>query len=125
MVNYQLYRTNVLLGGQMKYDLILDSMEKKLVVSNFRITPIDDTLYKTDDIQYLQYTHQANIKAFYKSNISSFYSYKSTGSDYPIIVDKIDDKVKIIDTHIDTYEMGCRRSKYSQYNKQFNFFCPL
>ena len=64
MVNYQLYRTNVLLGGQMKYDLILDSMGKKLVVSNFRITPIDDTLYKTDDIQYLQYTHQANIKAF-------------------------------------------------------------
>ena len=125
MVNYQLYRTNVLLGGQMKYDLILDSMGKKLVVSNFKITPIDDTLYKTDDIQYLQYTHQANIKAFYKSNISSFYSYKSTGSDYPIIVDKIDDKVKIIDTHIDTYEMGCRRSKYSQYNKQFNFFCPL
>ena len=45
MENYQLYRTNVLLGGQMKYDIILGTDNYGLMVENFNITPISDNIY--------------------------------------------------------------------------------
>ena len=40
MNNYQLYRTNVLLGGQMKYDLILNSDPNHTYISDIHISPI-------------------------------------------------------------------------------------
>ena len=52
MNNYQLYRTNVLLGGQMKWDLIIDSSQNTLYVSDFHLSPISNNTpytYKSDE----------------------------------------------------------------------------
>lgn len=129
MVNYQLYRTNVLLGGQMKYDIVLESAGQDLVASDFHITPISSSVpyNKLVKENLLKYTHQDNISAFYKKISGHFfnvYGDSKLQGDYPIIV-KPDQEKNLIDTHDSTYEMGCRRMPYQLYKKQFEFFVPL
>lgn len=123
MVNYQLYRTNILLGGQMKYDLILGNNQYGLAISDFHITPISDKVpynkYIKDNL--LNYTHQDNISKYYKSMSGSFYkdyANPELTNLYPLISN--DSK-----NYEDTYELGCRRMKYNLYNKQFSYLCPL
>lgn len=124
MVNYQLYRTNVLLGGQMKYDLIVGLHDQNLIVEDFQISPISKNInYDKFDSNLLNYTHLENIKSFYKSISPEFYNTHispSLSSQYPIITEDED-----IKTYDDTYEMGCRRGMFQLYGKQFEFFCPL
>lgn len=120
MVNYQLYRTNVFLGGQMQYDLVLDSIGRDLVISDFQISSIDDKLTNLKNDTLLKYDHQTNIKQFYKNNIENFYKYDDFVPNHPLMVDDLN-----VDTHKDTYEMGCKRMNYKRYGKQFHFFCPL
>ena len=76
MQNYQLYRSNVLLGGQMKYDLIVDSNGQDLIVSDFHITPISKSVnfnkYSKDSL--LNYSHKENISRFYKTISGSFFN---------------------------------------------------
>lgn len=125
MNNYQLYRTNVLLGGQMKYDLILNSSGNNAnIIDDIHITPISDhspyNKYVKENI--LNYSHQENIKNFYKN--SSGYFYKDfinplLNNPYPLPDNY---KGKNYDS---TYEMGCRRKNYQLYGKQFEFFCPI
>ena len=64
MENYQLYRTNVLLGGQMQYDLILNHED----ITDFHISPISDKVAYNHHIvdNLLNNSHQENIKEFYK-----------------------------------------------------------
>lgn len=127
MANYQLYRSNVLLGGQMKYDVVLDSKEGKLCISDFHITPISNKCpyNKNKKDTLLNYPHQENIVSFYKNIKSSFYkdfADKTLTNLYPI-PGKSSDSLLNTET---TYEMGCRRAKYYQlYGKQFEFFCPV
>lgn len=127
MANYQLYRSNVLLGGQMKYDVVLDSKEGKLCVSDFHITPISNKCpyNKNKKDTLLNYPHQENIVSFYKNIKSSFYkdfADKTLTNLYPI-PEKSSNSLLNTET---TYEMGCRRAKsYQLYGKQFEFFCPL
>lgn len=127
MANYQLYRSNVLLGGQMKYDVILDSKEGKLCVSDFHITPISNKCpyNKNKKDTLLNYPHQENIVSFYKNIKSSFYkdfADKTLTNLYPI-PGKSSNSLLNTET---TYEMGCKRPKsYQLYGKQFEFFCPL
>ena len=129
MVNYQLYHTNVLLGGQMKYDIVLESAGQDLVASDFHITPISSSVPYNKMVKenLLKYTHQDNISAFYKKISGHFfnvYGDSKLQGDYPIIV-KPDQEKNLIDTHDSTYEMGCRRMPYQLYKKQFEFFVPL
>lgn len=124
MNNYQLYRTNIKLGGQMKYDLILKSGGQNLLVEDFYITPISKLIhnYEYRDINILNYTHQENISRFYKKIQGSFYQIPEDQymtHQYPI-ANNIN-----TDIYNSTYEMGCRRAKYGDYNKQFEFFCPI
>lgn len=127
MANYQLYRSNVLLGGQMKYDVVLDSKEGKLCISDFHITPISNKCpyNKNKKDTLLNYPHQENIVSFYKNIKSSFYkdfADKTLTNLYPI-PGKSSNSLLNTET---TYEMGCRRAKsYQLYGKQFEFFCPL
>lgn len=124
MQNYQLYRSNVLLGGQMKYDLIVDSNGQDLIVSDFHITPISKSVnfnkYSKDSL--LNYSHKENISRFYKTISGSFFNDCAdpllTGL-HPLVTDNI------IDLHNGEFEMGCRRMSYQLYGKQFGFFCPL
>ena len=124
MTNYQLYHTNVYLGGQMKYDLVLSPSGGDLVVSDFHISPIFPLIpfnkYAKENL--LNYSHQENIKRFYRQISSSFYNQKVNPmleNPYPIMTEY---SGKLYD---DTYEMGCRRMSYKLYNRQFEFLCPL
>lgn len=127
MANYQLYRSNVYLGGQMKYDIILEKEGNKLIAKDFHITPISskspNNKYAKDYL--LNYKHHENIAKFYKKNSGSFYNdfvNPSLTNPWPLKENDGDPKLNS-DT---TYEMGCRRMPYYQlYNKQFEFFCPI
>lgn len=125
MNNYQLYRTNVLLGGQMKYDLILNSTgDNTNIIDEIHITPISDCApydkYIKDNL--LNYSHQENIKGFYKKMSGSFYD--------DFVNPLLDNPFPLPDDYVgenydSTYEMGCRRKNYQLYKKQFEFFCPV
>ena len=126
MNNYQLYHTNILLGGQMKWDLILDLSNNDLVVSDFHLTPISNNVpynkYSKD--QLLNYKHEENVSRFYKKISGHFYKEmvdSKLSSEWPIIKDS--DKFQ--DTHDGQYEMGCNRALYKVYEKQFEFLCPV
>lgn len=127
MKAFQLYRTNLYLGGQMKMDVVLDNIGSSLYVSNFHLTPISNNIpytYKSEDT-LLNNKHQDNVKAFYNSIKGYFYN---EGLDpefthnWPIISD-VESQPNI---YSNIYDMGCKRTKhYSVYNKQFEFLCPL
>lgn len=127
MNNYQLYRTNVLLSGQMKWDLILDYDNEGLVVSDFHLTPISNVTPYTyiSDEYLLNNTHQDNVKAYYNKTKSYFYNEcleSGFTHNWPLICNEGD----VLNTYSNTYDMGCRRSKhYNLYKKQFEFLCPL
>ena len=128
MVNYQLYSTNVLLGGQMKWDLVLDANLRSLYVSDFNLTPIDDKIVYVPIMDYplLNFEHQYNIKNYYNSNRNIFFNTCLTGefnNNWPIVVD---DNSNNINAYSDTYDSGCKRMmSYNTYNKQFEYLCPL
>ena len=127
MNNYQLYRTNLLLGGQMKWDLLLESSQNTLYISDFHLTPISSNTpytYKSDEY-LIKNNHEDNIKAYYNANKGNFYKeYLNTEFEhnYPIICNENE----VINAYSNIYDMGCKRSKlYNIYKKQFEFFCPL
>lgn len=130
MANYQLYRSNVYLGGQMKYDIILEKDGNKLIAKDFHITPISskspNNKYAKDYL--LNYKHHENIAKFYKKNSGSFYNdFVDPSLINPWPLKENDDPKRDPKLNSDTtYEMGCRRMQYYQlYNKQFEFFCPI
>ena len=115
MNNYQLYRTNLKLGGQMKWDLVLNSTNNSLYVADFHLTPISDKTphtYQVDDY-IVKNTHKDNVKMYYTENEGIFYSecLDSTFThEWPLIIKK-DEKLNI---YSNTYNMGCKRSKNLQ-----------
>lgn len=111
----------------MKWDLVLNSTNNSLYVADFHLTPISDKTphtYQVDDY-IVKNTHKDNVKLYYTENESIFYSecLDSTFThEWPLIIKK-DEKLNI---YSNTYNMGCKRSKrYNDYNKQFEFFCPV
>lgn len=126
MENYQLYRTNILLGGQMKYDVVLKgSNDTNLYIDSLNITPISDTIpYDRYNKSYWvsNYSFAESIKKFYHQTSGYFYD---TNID-PILSQGAPLPEKYAgSTYDDRYEMGCRRMNYSLYNKQLSFFCPI
>ena len=127
MDNFQLYRTNLYLGGQMKWDLIVDSTSTELYVSDFHLTPISNNIpytYKSDE-NLLKNKHQDNVKAYYK-NIEGYFYNEGLDSEfchnYPVICNKNE----VINSYSNIYDMGCKRMKrYELYKKQFEFLCPV
>ena len=125
--SHQLYRTNIFLGGQMKYDLIVN---KDCTIDTIHITPVVDNTtpynrYTEDDL--LNYTNQENIKKFYNKTQGSFYNTfvdTTISGEYPMIPNpsRADKATKNYD---DSTFMGCSRMKYSLYNKQFQLFLPV
>ena len=121
MKNYKLYSTNLLLGGNMKYDLILN----KNTINDIHITPLAElTSYnKYIDENLLNYTHQENLSRYYKNNIDSFYEDgidPLLKSNWPIKSD-----IDFIKNYDDTFIMGAKRAHYSVYNKQCEVLVPL
>lgn len=127
MDNFQLYRTNLYLGGQMKWDLVVDSTSTELYVSDFHLTPISNNIpytYKSDE-NLLKNKHQDNVKAYYK-NIEGYFYNEGLDSEfchnYPVICNENE----VINSYSNIYDMGCKRMKrYELYKKQFEFLCPV
>ena len=125
MNNYQLYRTNELLGGQLKINIIIGlSSHNKLIVKGFDLSPISNSIPydRTSDNDLLNYDHQSNIKSYYEKVSKYFFDSCLRGelsSIHPIITDKQKD------SHDGTYEMGCRRMNHSIYDTQFEYLCPV
>ena len=127
MENFQLYRTNLLLGGQMKWDLVIENNNNCLNITDFHLSPISNNIpytYQSDE-NLLNFNHQDNIKNYYKKLQGQFYSEgldEQFNTNWPTIV-KPNEKIA---TYSNIYDMGCKRIKYyTQYNKQFEFFCPV
>ena len=125
MNNYQLHRTNVLLGGQLKWDLIINSSQNTLYVSDFHLSPISNNIpytYKTDEY-LIKNTHQDNVKSYFIANKGNFYS-EGIDSEYSHNWPVINEENEVF--YSKTFDAGCRRSKqYVAYKKQFELFCPL
>lgn len=125
MNNYQLYRTNVLLGGQMKYDLLLDLQDNTIYTNKLYITPISHNApcNKYIKTELENYDHWENIKDFYNKTSSTFYedfTNSSLKNIYPLPQEYKGD------SYNSSFEMGCRRiPTYDLYNKQFEFLCPV
>ena len=127
MNNYQLYRTNLLLGGQMKWDLIISSSQNTLYVSDFHLSPISNNApytYKSDEY-LINNSHQDNVKAYYAANKGHFYN-ECLDAEFTHNWPLICHKDEILNIYSNTYDMGCKRIKtYDKYHKQFEFFCPV
>jgi hypothetical protein len=127
MENFQLYRTNLALGGQMKWDLIVDDMSGTLCVSNFNLTPISNNVSYTRKINnsLLNNTHKDNVKEYSKQLGDDFYNEGLSSEfkhNWPIVINHGDTP----NVYSNVYDMGCKRTKfYSLYNKQFEFLCPI
>lgn len=130
MENYQLYRTNILLGGQMKYDIILGTDNYGLIVNDFNITPISDDIYYDKHLKSLIRTANDSNSSKHSDNIKDFYA-KVSGSFYNGCVNELLNQNQPLPEnyqgklYMDNCEMGCRRMSYDLYNKQLSFFCPI
>ena len=126
MQNYQLYSTNIYLGGQMRWDIVIEN-DTDLYIKDFHLSPISDNIpYNKYSKEYLlNYSHQENISSFYKKIEGYFYNTcisPELSHNWPIISDNVNN----VKNYDDTYIMGCKRSKYyNLYQKQMEFFVPL
>lgn len=127
MNNYQLYRTNILLSGQMKWDILLNSKNNTLCIEQFHLSPISNNTsytYKTDE-NLINNLHQDNIKAFYKHNKGFFFN-ECLNPEFTNKWPNICKEGETINTYSNIYDMGCKRSAYFNiYKKQFEFLCPI
>lgn len=126
MQNFQLCRTNVFLGGQMKYDIIINSDGNNLYISDFHISPLSDSLsYNKDtDDNLLINNHFYNIKKYYSKVSDKFYDTcvdPRLKHDWPLIPGT-DNMHK---QYYDDTMSGCKRTSYKLYGKQYEFLCPL
>lgn len=126
MNNYQLYRSNVLLGGQLKWNISLKSSGGILQVDDFHLAPISKWIPFNNYVEenLLNYDHKDNIRDFYKRVGNYFYSESINPRlqlKQPIIVEEGEK----VNTYNDIYDMGLSRISYKLHKKSFQFFCPL
>lgn len=127
MENFQLYRTNLLLGGQLKWDIVIENSNNGLYVKDFHLSPISNNIPYThqSDERLLNNSHQDNVMLYYKKIEGYFYNEglnPEFNHNLPVIVKS----GEYINPYSNIYDMGCKRMKnYKLYNKQFEFFCPV
>lgn len=125
--NYQLYKTNPKLSGQIKWNLVVSNDNEGLSISNFQLLPISNNALSIIPLKsnVLNTTHVSNLRKYYNKNVSNFFkdndfldvNFKSNG---PIVSNSYNLNLCPI-----TYNMGCKRISFNKFNKQFEFFCPL
>lgn len=137
--NYKLYKTNPILSGNMKMDIIIDSVDKRkddvfdAQIIGYQLSPVSD-LASHSNIQkenILVRSHELNIKNFFDSHKEYFYKpvidpllesdwfYPAPKNMGPVSKD-------LLKTWDDTYWCGAKRiSTYNKYNAQVEIFCPL
>ena len=129
MNNYQLYRTNPRLSGQMKWNLTIKSTGTQLEVEDFHLVPINKNIplnfgmYNND---LLKADHLSNIRKFYDIYQEKFYSCdgnQSISTSHPILSEDVESIT--FDQFDSTYNMGVSRISHKMYGKQFAVFCPM
>ena len=123
-MNCQLASTNIFLGGQMQWDLVVGSAQDELYIQEFHLSPISEYLnfQYSQDSDLLNYKHLENIKRFYKRLGKSFFrnSYNpKLDTLYPSFFNESDY------TYENTYHCGTKRISYNRYKKQFSALCPV
>ena len=126
MNNFQLYKTNLLLGGQMQWDIVVDSLSSTLCVSDFQLSPISaSTPFASSNDYIVKNSHQNNVKSYYSKHKGNFYNPCIDANflhSWPIICNPKDHA----DVYSSAYDMGCKRSaRFNSHSKQFEFFCPV
>ena len=129
MHNYQLYRTNPRLSGQLKWDLTIDAYDGDLYVEKMGLSPLADSLSasKTVEQDLLRYSHQANVCCFYKQHKDIFFNANGNQKlegPYPIINNSTDTDIQSNQFDM-TYNMGVRRVSHKLYGKQFSILTPV
>ena len=123
-MNCQLASTNVFLGGQMQWDLVVGSAQDELYIQEFHLSPISEYLnfQYNQDSDLLNYKHIENIKRFYGKLGKNFFknSYNpKLDTLYPSFFNDSDY------TYENSYHCGTKRISYNRYKKQFSALCPL
>lgn len=124
MNNYQLYKTNVKLGGQLKWNICVSSIGTQMYINDFYLSPINDAIYFDKQENPLNHTHQENIANLYNSNKSVFFDTKIDSefiTKYPIIINDGEKK----DTYCSTYDTGIKRVSKKLCGKSLSLFCPV
>lgn len=122
--NYQLYRTNPGLSGQVKWNLIINNDSNGGIhVTDFQLLPINNNSLNIRPLKtnLLKYSHLENLKQYYRNNSTYFYE------DTNCLDAQFKYDLPINDGNFcpTTYNMGCKRTSYKRNGKQFEFFCPV
>ena len=128
MHNYQLYRTNPRLSGQLKWDLTIDAYDGELYVENMGLTPLFNSLrfVKNPKGDLLRNTHQENVRLFYERNKNIFFNANGDKKlDGPLPTIEMLGGVPDSSQFDITYNMGVRRVSHKLYRKQFAILAPV
>lgn len=125
MNNYQLHRTNVLLGGQLTWNLYINSKGSDLYINDFSLSPISNNIvYSRPDYDITNYNHNENIKGLYDKIRANFYEScldpKFLSKTPTIIEDET-----LLDTYCSDYDSGIRRSYVYRTGKSMQLLCPI
>lgn len=128
---YRIARTSPYLTGQTRIDIILnDDAQNSIQTEGLYVVPLSDSIACNEEWQKdcLCRSHNDNVRFLYRATQGDFFNDVSqldiTLWQYEKEVDGIvaDLQHRLIDT---TMLMGVKRMRYSQYNKQFSYLCPI
>lgn len=115
MNNYVLNNTSVYLGGQCRWDIIVDAYsDGELEIKGFQLTPLATNVpyNKKRNTNLVNTNHSENLKKYYNSIKKNFWSINP-------------------DSHnLNRYDRSCIRGlkrlpQYKLYNKQFGYLLPI
>lgn len=126
-MRYQLLKTSPYLGGQIRWDIPIyyryDNGVHNVDTPELHIVPLnDDIIFNEDNSrETFNYSHIENIKYLYNNISSSMFSAGGEWSGQYWLYNDGD----ILDPYSHIYNMGARRMRFTRYNKQFSYLCPL
>lgn len=129
-MRYQLLKTSTYLGGQIRWDIPLQyhydaSQDGSHIIDTpeLHIVPLnDDIIFNEDNSrETFNYSHLENIKHLYDLIGSNMFSAAGEWSGEYWLYNNGD----ILDPYSHIYNMGARRTRFTRYNKQFSYLCPL
>lgn len=126
-MRFQLLKTTPYLGGQIRWDIPLyyhyEDGEHIMDTPELHIVPLNDDIKFNEDNSWetFNYSHIENVKHLYEQiGDDMFTAYGEWTGEYWLY-----NNGDILDPYSHVYNMGARRTRFTRYNKQFSFLCPL
>ena len=126
-MRYQLLKTSPYLGGQIRWDIPMyyhyDNGVHMMDTPELHIVPLDDniTFNEGNSRETFNYSHLENIKHLFSEIGDAFYSAEGEWNGNHWLYNNGD----IVDPYSHIYNMGARRTRFTRYDKQFSYLCPL